>query len=76
MLTDRLYDHPHSVDREEEPEVDVLAEEDFLQRVQWVHPGRVNGDWGDEAIIQCLSDIVPQSGKDMSVTVSNCQIVR
>ena len=38
-LTDCLNDNPDSVDRKEEPEVDVLAEEDFLQRVQWVHPG-------------------------------------
>ena len=40
VLTDCLYDHPHSVDGEEDPEIDVLAEKDLLQRVQWVHPGR------------------------------------
>ena len=39
VLTDCLNDNPDSVDRKEEPEVDVLAEEDFLQRVQRVHPG-------------------------------------
>ena len=38
VLTNGLNDNPYSVDGKEDPEVDVLAEEDFLQGVQRVHP--------------------------------------
>ena len=38
MLTNGLNDDPHPVDREEDPEVDVLAEENLLQGVKGVHP--------------------------------------
>ena len=56
VLTDCLNDNPDSVDRKEEPEVDVLAEEDFLQRVQWVHPG-VKQFMGIGSV-ECYLDIV------------------
>ena len=39
VLTNGLNDNPYSVDGEEDPEVDVLAEENLLQGVQRVHPG-------------------------------------